>query len=206
MATAWTELHLADSADQCVTLAVRLSEAPLTGEILMHPKYLILASALTAACAWSTAVQAVDVERVPSSTATGLCQPALPVFDGNIRKRPLAVQNEGSGPAFVTCSLPAEGTAFGGTKRIFIFFVNQNSTAIDTSCTLVNSLTNSASYFPKSISVPGNPSGNGFQVEWTAAADNGGNNFSRWVSVSCSLPPGLGIGHLGKSHDVNIGN
>ena len=30
----------------------------------------------------------------------------LPVFDTQIRKRPLAVGNEGAAPAFVTCSLP----------------------------------------------------------------------------------------------------
>ncbi|HST45355.1 MAG TPA: hypothetical protein VLK29_09045, partial [Luteimonas sp.] len=37
--------------------------------------------------------------------ATGLCQAALPAYDGLIRKRPVAIRNEGDAAAFVSCSL-----------------------------------------------------------------------------------------------------
>jgi len=62
----------------------------------------ILAGVLVALV--STEASAVDLERLSMANAVGRCQGALPNYEGAIRKRPLAVQNEGTGSAFVTCA------------------------------------------------------------------------------------------------------
>lgn len=157
-----------------------------------------------AALAATSPSSAATVERAPSATGVAHCQAALPAYEGQIRKRPLAIQNEGTASAFITCALPTEGTAFGGTKRVFIYLVSAASTPQTVSCTLVNGLTNSPQYVAKSILVPVNPSGNGTLLDFLPA-DNGGSNFGRWVQVSCDIPPGVGIGHIGKFFDEEIG-
>ena len=48
--------------------------------------------------------------------ATAICQGALPAFETQIRKRPLALQNEGEANAFVTCSFNNPGQNSGGTR------------------------------------------------------------------------------------------
>lgn len=66
----------------------------------------VLAAAIVAAPA---AVEAAPIERTLYVNASAHCQAALPVFDGLIRKRPLAVVNEGQAGAFVTCAIPMQG-------------------------------------------------------------------------------------------------
>ncbi len=41
---------------------------------------------------------------IDAHTAPKNCQPALPLDDAAVRKKPLAVQNEGIATAFITCS------------------------------------------------------------------------------------------------------
>lgn len=165
----------------------------------------MLAAIGLAALASAAPSHAVTLERAPSATGVSHCQAALPAYEGQIRKRPLAIQNEGTADAFITCSLPTEGTAFGGTKRVFLYLVSSAATEQTVACTLVSGLTNGIlDYFPKSIAVPVNPSGNGILLDYLPA-DNGGANFNRWVQLSCNIPPGVGIGHLGKYYDEEVG-
>ncbi len=64
---------------------------------------------LTAAIATSApaGVHAATLNRLVYANAASYCQPALPAF-GKVRKRPLGVQNEGEGNAFVTCAFAAQ--------------------------------------------------------------------------------------------------
>ena len=135
------------------------------------------------------------------SHATANCQTALPVFDGNVRKRPVAVQNEGTSIAFVTCSFPSpEGRQPGSasvTTAVWQYFVNNGANPVTVNCTGVatNNSVQLAEYVPKSIVVT---PGAGEQALIWQAFDFAGapavfpNQGA--FSISCSLPPGAGVG------------
>lgn len=160
---------------------------------------LVLASA-------SFAADAAVIERQEVRMSADVCQPALPAFDGNIRKRPLAMQNEGTGNAFVTCAF---GGAFNGVpsqKTVTVGFTNITSANITVNCTLVDGQAGvmNPDYFPKSIVVP--PTGAPVTLlMWSAVADNGGVRFT-YPAVSCLLPPGSGVQVTNHTYDEEIGS
>ena len=135
-----------------------------------------------------------------SAQAVAACQGALPAFEGQIRKRPLAVQNEGSADAFVTCALLNLGYN-SGTHRISggtLYLQNLGGGSRTVSCTAVNSSAVAAPgsplYATRSVSVPANA--NGSTELAFLATDFPGAPFllpGDTLSVSCNLPPGLGI-------------
>jgi len=135
-----------------------------------------------------------------ASHPTAYCQTALPVFDGNIRKRPLAVQNEGTGPAFVTCSYPSpEGRTPGNssTTRVWQYVLNNSDSPVTINCTGVASTNNhaGAQYVVKSLVV--DPGAGEQVINWYAADFEGSPTVfpnQGIFSVSCSLPPGAGVG------------
>lgn len=139
--------------------------------------------------------QAVEIGRRFSSNATGLCQGALPAFETAIRKRPLAVQNEGASTAFVTCSFTSQGSQIAGglnPATAAIFFTSQTGDDVTINCTGVSGRQNSPNeYIPKSVVVGGATGA----IEWLAADFSGAPaRFpSGLFSVSCSLPPGAAI-------------
>ncbi|MEO6138715.1 MAG: hypothetical protein ABIP11_08655 [Luteimonas sp.] len=147
---------------------------------------------------------AISRPRAFDQNATGGCQSALPVFDGQIRKRPLAIQNEGTAPAFVSCSFmtPIINT---GVSRVNLYADNNTGATLDITCTLVVGLSNfdMPTYLPKTISVPAN---SGLYVfEWTSV-DNGGVNFNSYaISASCNLPVGTGLSLSQIIYDEDVG-
>lgn len=164
-----------------------------------------LACALGLASVAST-VDAATIERQEVRMSADVCQPALPAFDGQIRKRPLAMQNEGTANAFVTCAF---GGAFNGVpsqKTVTVGFTNNTSAAITVSCTLADAQAGviNAEYFPKSISVPPNTAPVALLL-WSAVADNGGVRFT-YPAVSCLLPPGIGVQVTNHTYDEEIGS
>lgn len=138
-------------------------------------------------------------ERVVAQ-APAICQGALPAFETSIRKRPLAVQNEGASNAFVTCSFNNPGNNAGGSRvnGVTVHLQNAASGARTVSCTAVNIAAGAdagtALYAPKSIQVPRDASG-------STALAFGPSDFQAGafvlpfdsVGVSCNLPPGTGI-------------
>jgi len=131
--------------------------------------------------------------------ATAICQGALPAFETSIRKRPLAVQNEGEATAFVTCSFNNPGTNTGGSRisGATVYLQNMGS-ARTVSCTAVNSgagaSTGDALYATKSVQVPGDPEGS-TALEFIPDDFAGGAFLlpGDSLSLSCSLAPGVGI-------------
>ncbi len=153
----------------------------------------------------ATDAVAATSQRIPASNATGFCQPALPAFDGNIRKRPLSVQNEGTATAFVTCTLPVEARAIGGkTTRAFAYFHNSNDAATTVTCTLVQGVLgfSEGPNIIKSITMPANTN---LQILLWDAAANGGNLLGEILSLSCSLPPNTGVDYLAVDFMVDVG-
>lgn len=169
-----------------------------------------LATAVVVAGAAMLSGNAEAALRQISSQATNYCQSALPVFDGNIRKRPLGVQNEGTGSAFITCSYPTgEGRLIAGsnTTRVWQYFINNTDEDITVNCTGVSGLVAaSAEYLPKSIVVPAG--GASTQLSWFAVDFAGAPAVfpnQSVFSISCSIPPGAGLRQSYVDSDEDIG-
>ncbi|MEN1939986.1 hypothetical protein WCE41_01125 [Luteimonas sp. MJ246] len=156
----------------------------------------VIAAALAAAAAF--APLPAEATRVVAQ-ATAICQGALPAFETRIRKRPLALQNEGGTNAFVTCSFNNPGNNSGGSRVTgFTVYLQNTSSARTVSCTGVNSDAGAngsdALYATKSIRVPRDQDG-------STALDFEPGDFVAGafvlpgdaVSVSCNLLPGIGI-------------
>ena len=127
--------------------------------------------------------------------AAAACRSALPAFDGDIRTRPLAMQNEGDAPAFVSCSNSngASSTAYYITVA-GIYIQNRNAVATPVSCTLVTErLGGTNVYLTRTQTFS---AGSSAFVLWNMS-DNGGNHLSAFVNFSCSLAPGIGVSRIG---------
>lgn len=150
----------------------------------------ILATAALTATAFMHESAAADLFSRPISHAPGNCQPALPVFDGNIRKRPLAVANEGTANAFVTCAFTTDGTALGVIEyQTAVQNQNPSGSPITIACTAVAGTASTAQYYSKNVSLtPGARA----TLAWLAA-DNGNQLYPHPVALSCLLPPGAAL-------------
>lgn len=161
-------------------------------------------TALIAAVPSFAAQAATVIERQEVRMSAGVCQPALPAFDVAFRKRPLAMQNEGSSSAFITCAFGGIFNAVPSVKTASVGFTNTTATPQTVNCTLVNARqgVQNAQYFPKSISVPasGSPI---IHIIWTGT-DNNGIAFT-YPAASCSLPPGIGVQTTTQTYDQEIG-
>jgi hypothetical protein len=153
----------------------------------------------------SGTADAITSVRQFNQNATGVCQSALPVFDGQIRKRPLAVQNEGTASAFVSCAFMSPAAGGAGVDQIRLYADNNTGSPVDITCTLVSGVSHNGvpRYFPKTITMPANSGLNEFL--WTAA-DNGGVNFNDIaLSASCNLPVGTGLSLSEIYYTVDVG-
>lgn len=126
--------------------------------------------------------------------AAGLCQSATPSYEGSVRKRPLAFQNEGTATAFVTCNLVAVATPTAVTIRVS----SLTSGPKTLSCTAVVGTVESIVYYStQSVSFAGvSPAPS--VMTWLPIHFGGApNQFpSKLVSFSCVLPPGTAMHHF----------
>ncbi len=140
---------------------------------------------------------AVNLARKLMVNASGACQSALPVFDGNIRKRPKAVVNEGDSPAFVTCTYYAQGNGVDDNNnptKVTIYVsteILQQTTQL--SCTGVNG--SELDNFPTAVkTVNLNNPVQVIPMTWTPQDFGSFGTFpSPYFSVSCELKPNLAI-------------
>lgn len=162
-------------------------------------KSVLLVSSLV--LAMGTVFAAGDAEAVTQTrrfaqNPTDVCQSALPVFDGQIRKRPKAVQNEGTSGAFITCSWTSQGN-FGADASnptsVTIWFAVNDGEADTVSCTGVNGYnTGTNRTFVRTAALAA--SGGQTSMTFLPADFAGTTTFpSGLFSVSCSLNPGVGI-------------
>lgn len=151
-----------------------------------------LASAvLAAACVPAAAHAQAYLDMV--AQGPGVCQAALPAYEGQIRKRPLAIQNEGTAAAFVTCAIPQfsdpglNDPDFG----VRISLINSAATDATVNCTGVSFGNEGIAYVPQSVVVPANTAiGSDVVLFWD---EEDGNGSGGYTTTSCSLPPGTGI-------------
>lgn len=135
------------------------------------------------------AALAQPVQAETQVNATGACKSALPVFDGEIRSRPLGVRNEGTATAFVSCSLYAEyDTAI---DLLGLYITNTSPAAATVNCTMVNGRnTFGPQYTPATITLAAGVSG------WMTFAPETPPVGGDLPNFSCSLVPGTEINIL----------
>jgi hypothetical protein len=164
---------------------------------------LVLAAAALALPAGASAqVRSIQV----ASNATASCQGALPNFEGAIRKRPLAVQNEGNTAAFVTCSLEShyDTSDVYGVTAFGAYLVNRSNSPRTVTCTGVAGVEGNDNapvvYMSRTVTVAA--SGGPVAYMGFDTGDNGGEAFYPVVSMSCNLPPGAGIADTHVDFDM----
>jgi hypothetical protein len=144
---------------------------------------------------------------------TNICQSALPAYDVNVRKRPLAVQNEGSSPVFVTCSYPSgEGrseTRMDVVTRVRQYLVNNNPLCLlFVQCTGVtgSAFSDENQYVTKGVLVPSQ--GSNYMIWRPDDFAGSPSTFPGFglFSISCQLPPGAGLGEAYIDSDTEIGD
>jgi hypothetical protein len=144
----------------------------------------IAAAGLLAA---APALHAGSVRAVYYQSASGFCQPALPAFDGLVRKRPTAVANEGTANAFVSCSMPSWPTGEGvdvNLGEVELVLANRGTQAAQLSCTLVNAFEPGGAAVVRTATAA---AGQRAFLTWTIG-DFGGAPLE-FLNFSCLLPP-----------------
>lgn len=140
------------------------------------------------------------------SNAAGICQSALPAFDGLIRKRPLAIQNEGTSNAFVTCAFTqtvSDLTAINAS----IYAKSNDNAAHTVTCTGVAGFAGSTTQASvKTRTVPAD--GGQVSISWSPSDFTGSttNLPSYLFSVSCMLPPGSGLNDTYIANEIDVGS
>lgn len=169
-------------------------------------KFTAIASlALVAGIALPLDSHAADVTRDHVRAAADVCRPALPAYDGMLRTRPLAIVNESSSVAWVTCAVT--GDMVGTTSVIEIVFTGAGSGT--RTCTLVSwRATNTGTTGVSAVGYqPGSTTaleGWESRIRWTHAIHNGGARYAS-AAVSCPLAPGDGIHHIRHMYSENVG-
>lgn len=161
---------------------------------------------VAAAATLSMPTPADAVFHSDGSNATGPCNGALPAFEGALRKRPLALRNEGTTSAFVSCSLQTDGGQNNGYGTALLTFVNRNATSTAVDCTMVNGTVaelvalgeDPPTFFPQTLGIPANSAG---VMTWEAP-DFQLTTFNRWLNFTCNLPPGVEIALIGGTYDA----
>lgn len=147
--------------------------------------------------AWATSVQQGRSTNLFNAGAA--CLPALPRYDTDVRKRPLAVVNEGNVATFVTCNYTVDQEAYdpgGGVEWFDITARNQSQSARTVTCTAVIGVDDGqARYIVKSVNLQ---PGQRMEMAWRAADHGLPGGWEGPVNLSCLLPmlTGLNEGHV----------
>jgi len=148
-----------------------------------------------------SALPSPEAHAIESANATSFCQGALPAFDTEIRKRPLAVRNEGTADAFVSCSIPTNYA--GPNTSVSVYLVNRSAGTATVDCTFVDGIVTEIGgpgfpvYYPQSIALL---AGAAEPLVWEASEFEL-TAFSTIANVSCALPPGTEIALIGAAEE-----
>jgi hypothetical protein len=135
--------------------------------------------------------------------ATGACNGALPSFEGALRKRPTAIANEGTAPAFVSCSTP--GDFFNdGNNFVALGFSNRSAVSVTFTCTFVDGFAppfGAPAFYPQEVTIPANSPG---VAIWEPASE-GVALFTGNANFNCNLPVGVEINLLEVQYEEDNG-
>lgn len=163
---------------------------------------LLIAPLLCSAVLASGTAHGVDISRTQYFNAPAHCQGALPNFEGAIRKRPLALQNEGTSNAFVTCVIPNQGRV----EAIEVYASSHNGVAGTVECTLVSGWKGGTNhYLPQTTATPAD--GGWAGLVWEGVDFPGAPVLmpSNYLGLSCNLPAGTGLNDFWVYYVENVG-
>lgn len=133
-----------------------------------------------------------------ASQPVARCQGALPVFETQIRKRPLAIQNEGSASTFVTCGFEFDAYAAVDNSALIadVYFSNNTGAEVTVNCTGVTGWAGGDNeYVSFDVDIVANGSGvdDGGNLYWEDTDFAAGGMSSGLIAISCELPAGVGL-------------
>lgn len=142
---------------------------------------------------------------VVSSGPANYCRPALPAFDGLVRTRPLAMQNEGNSTAFVTCSMGSlrEFGTQADTVEYEVTVSNNSNQQMEIVCTAVAGRVGAPAGIQSSTKGFSLAPGDSGLFEWNND-DFTGATIPLVVSYSCKLPPGGAINDMYVLYDDGV--
>jgi len=157
----------------------------------------------------SLSAGAAELARVDVQGATGMCKAATSAFAAGTRYRPLAVANESSSNAFVTCNWQGDDRtgSVRAAKRLSVVVSNFHTAPQSVTCTLVNGHQTGgltfASYVAKTVSIP---AGGFAELAWVPGevANSKPSGIDR-PSLSCSLPPQAALQHTRREYNEDVG-
>lgn len=126
-------------------------------------------------------------QRTINLSATSVCEAPLPVYNVQLRKRPVAVQNESDSSVFVTCTLPTDDYGHSNTGTVEVTFASFDGAAANIGCTMVSGTRGAQVFYvsqERSLAASGRVS-----MTWE--------NINKWSSgmyaFSCNLPSGVAM-------------
>ena len=138
-----------------------------------------------------------------------MCKAATSAYAADTRYRPLAVGNESSSNAFVTCNWHGDDRtgSVRAAKLLSVVVSNFHTAAQSVTCTLVNGHQTGglvfASYAPKTVSIA--PGGYA-ELSWVPAdVDNSKPSGIDRPSLSCALPPQTSLQHTRREYNEDVG-
>lgn len=170
----------------------------------MHVRTALFVLATAASALAATTAHAGGEPHSDAVNATGACNGALPSYEGALRKRALAIANEGTAPAFVSCSVPTDGFQNQGYQAGALTFLNRTGNPVAFNCTMVAGVASGLApglepaYYTKLVAVAAN---GGVQVPWLTS-EYGVEIFERPINFSCQLPAGVEIALIGGNYVV----
>lgn len=180
--------------------------APEAGGRLPAFVFALLGAAV--ALGTSSQADAAETRRYDYQGAAGICQPANATYAEKIRSRPLAVVNEGTTDAYVTCALRGDARPGGrGVTRLIVEAGAPGGQSGVVSCTFVDGAQRGGSidaiYRNKTAFVTAGS--RGVALTWVPSEIAGAPEHIFRPGVQCMLPPGIALHYLAVVYDEDIG-
>jgi hypothetical protein len=169
----------------------------------------VAAALLVAGTALATSAQATTSSKSILGNPAQACQLSLPTTDTKVRPRATGYLNEGTQNNYVICAFSNPSSADGGLTGIAIGFRSMDGLNHSITCTFVNGLATYSGpqvYVTRTMLVTASPAPLPLEI---APADFGGTTTipgSAAMSVTCNLPPNIGIVYLQSLYQLDIGS
>lgn len=173
------------------------------------PAYLTASLAVALASAASGPASAVEVLRYDFQGAAAICQPAKGEYAEKLRSRPLALANEGTTPAFVSCALRGDPRPGGrGAMKVLAEVGSVTGLTGTVTCTFVDGYQQGATvdavYRPKTALVF--PASRGVALTWQPVEIAGNPEHIFRPALQCMLGPGTALHYIAITYDEDIGS
>ncbi len=162
-------------------------------------------------CVISTSLFAIGLASLPAQAALtsrtshlnspAVCQASRSIYDEQLRKRPLGIQNEGTTAAYVTCALIAEDNI----DAVEVYMSTIDGTENPVTCTLVSNYNlGDNEYITRTVeTIDGDFSGVVFLPE--DFIDQEETFPTSFLALSCKLAPGTGLNDIWIRYREDIG-